>query len=367
MKPFGTIKTAPNGKYYGRYRHNGRDYYTPRRDTTTEVDDDLTLAHASIINGTHDTPTQTQAPKIHLTLGQWAQQWFISLAKDGYSPNTIRSYLTHWTHHILPAYAHLTIDTITRDDATQLYNRIIAQGKTPTTACNVIRSFSTGMKAAAARGYIRENPIHTPPMRHSHAPQRRGQALTPTQLSQLITGAPEYWKAAFTLASWGAMRYGEIAALTRADIITDSNMLAVTINKAVKRSPTGELVIGPPKSRAGYRTITIPTPYEHIITNHLEKHVHPEPDALLYRTRSGNYTSDGTMRSKLHETLAQLGLPKIRFHDLRHTGLTAYAQAGATHADLMYRAGHSSVETVMIYQHSSLQRDNELATRMAQL
>ena len=51
-------------------------------------------------------------------------------------------------------------------------------------------------------------------------------------------------------------------------------------------------------------------------------------------------------------------------HELRHTGLTLYGQAGATLADLMARAGHTSAETVMIYQHSSAVRDRELAARM---
>ena len=54
----------------------------------------------------------------------------------------------------------------------------------------------------------------------------------------------------------------------------------------------------------------------------------------------------------------------MRFHDLRHTGMTLYGQAGATLADLMRRGGHTSPDTVMIYQHSNRRRDLELAQRM---
>lgn len=360
----GVSKKAPNGKYYGRYRHNGRDYYTTRRASKAEVEDDLTLAHAAILNNTHAQHIAPTVPTINLTLGQWARQWFPTLATTGYSPNTIRSYLSHWTHYILPAYGHHQITSITGKDGENLYTRILAEGKSPTTALNVVRAFGSGMKAAAERGYISESPIRTNTLRTPPSPPQRAQALTTNQLARFIDEADDKWKAAFVLASWGAMRYGEIAALTRGDITHNTDALTVTISKAIKRSPTGKLVPGPPKSRAGYRTIVIPAPYDQIIEHHLDTYVKPEKDALIYHALSGNYIADSTLRGKLHETLKKLDLPLIRFHDLRHTGLTAYAQAGATHADLMYRAGHSTVETVMIYQHSSMQRDNELATRM---
>ena len=64
------------------------------------------------------------------------------------------------------------------------------------------------------------------------------------------------------------------------------------------------------------------------------------------------------------EAALAAGIPAVTVHELRHTGLTLYGQAGATLADLMARAGHTSAETVMIYQHSSADRDRELAARM---
>ncbi|MDO5701320.1 MAG: tyrosine-type recombinase/integrase [Bowdeniella nasicola] len=63
--------------------------------------------------------------------------------------------------------------------------------------------------------------------------------------------------------------------------------------------------------------------------------------------------------------IPEAGVPEVGLHELRHTGLTLYGQAGATLADLMARAGHADVETVMIYQHSSRVRDRELADRMS--
>lgn len=49
----------------------------------------------------------------------------------------------------------------------------------------------------------------------------------------------------------------------------------------------------------------------------------------------------------------------FRFHDLRHTGLTLYAQASATQAEIMARGRHRSPEVVARYQHVMIERDRE--------
>ncbi|GAB4083804.1 hypothetical protein GCM10028784_04340 [Myceligenerans cantabricum] len=57
---------------------------------------------------------------------------------------------------------------------------------------------------------------------------------------------------------------------------------------------------------------------------------------------------------------------RFRFHDLRHTGLTIFAQEGATLAELMRRGGHSDIKVVLRYQHATMERDRELADRMSE-
>lgn len=60
------------------------------------------------------------------------------------------------------------------------------------------------------------------------------------------------------------------------------------------------------------------------------------------------------------------GLPEgYRFHDLRHTGLTRFAQEGATLAELMRRGGHADIHVVLRYQKATMARDVELASRMS--
>ena len=57
----------------------------------------------------------------------------------------------------------------------------------------------------------------------------------------------------------------------------------------------------------------------------------------------------------------------LRFHDLRHSGLTWTASTGATLAELMRRAGHVTSRAVLIYQHATEDRDRVLADALSEL
>jgi integrase len=87
------------------------------------------------------------------------------------------------------------------------------------------------------------------------------------------------------------------------------------------------------------------------------------PDRLFARP-------DGSMLRAHHVHAAwstarkRASLPEAHLHDLRHAGLTLAAQSGATLAEVMRRAGHSSSRAAMIYQHAAEGRDAEVAARL---
>ncbi|WP_158603060.1 tyrosine-type recombinase/integrase [Jiangella rhizosphaerae] len=57
----------------------------------------------------------------------------------------------------------------------------------------------------------------------------------------------------------------------------------------------------------------------------------------------------------------------IAFHDLRHTGQSLAAAAGATLADLKKRLGHSSTAAANRYLHALDGRDAEVAKALSEL
>lgn len=63
-----------------------------------------------------------------------------------------------------------------------------------------------------------------------------------------------------------------------------------------------------------------------------------------------------------------MGLPDgFRFYDLRHSGRTLTTRSGATLKDPMVRAGQSTERAALIYQHSDLERQREVAAGLDQL
>ena len=160
------------------------------------------------------------------------------------------------------------------------------------------------------------------------------------------------FRAFVLLATFASLRWGEITALTRTDLDLDAG--TVRIKAAYVERSTGELVIGPPKSKAGRRVVGIPQAIIPALREHLQTFVQPGPGALVFAGIKG-----GQMRrsgfNKLAgwaEAVRALGLPGLHFHDLRHTGNMIAAESGAGLKDLMARMGHDNVRAAMIYQHA---------------
>lgn len=118
-------------------------------------------------------------------------------------------------------------------------------------------------------------------------------------------------------------------ALWRGDIDLDAR--TVRIRAALVQRESGKLEIGPPKSRASLRTVTVPQVLIPVLRNHLDTFVKPEPGAFAFAfvgakgkllRRNGFPTASGWA-----DAVAAIGKPGLHFHDLRHTGNTWAARA----------------------------------------
>lgn len=365
---FGSIQVTQSGKYRGRYRVKGKDYYTRHVSTRSQAEAELRLVRRQMKDGSWEPPAKRRGRKTPATatmiLEEWATLWLEQCTQEGMSPNTIRSYESIFRARISPVLGDVAVEDVTTSDIKDLSDRLTA-GYSRTTVRNTMLTLSACLSAAVDAGLIEANPVRSVKgVYRKSARAHEPVALTARQLTAVIEGADSQFRAAFALAGWGALRYGEIAALRRRDVNVRAG--TVSVSRSVARASGGELVEKAPKSAAGVRTIALPKEAMRIVKEHLDMFTPPGRDALVfYRPHgAGGYLTDRVLRRHLHEVCDELELPRMRLHDLRHTGLTLYGQAGATLADLMARAGHADAKTVMIYQHSSVQRDRELVGRM---
>jgi len=162
------------------------------------------------------------------------------------------------------------------------------------------------------------------------------------------------------LAAFASLRWGEVTALRRADL--DLSAGTVRIRAAYIERSTGEMLLGPPKSRAGRRVVGIPDAIIPALRKHLMIFVKDDPNALVFPGAKGGPLRRGNFNgmSSWPQAVRSIGAEGLHFHDLRHTGNTFAAASGAGLKDLMARMGHDSERAAMIYQHEARGADKKI-------
>ena len=125
--------------------------------------------------------------------------------------------------------------------------------------------------------------------------------------------------------------------------------------------------LGPPKSAAAHRTVTIPASAAQILAGHVEAFVDDDPDAFVFTSVKGSPLLNRYFAPYWKRALRDAGLDEsIRFHDLRHLAGTSAATAGASLREIMARMGHASSDASLRYLKASARRDGEIADAIEQ-
>ena len=164
------------------------------------------------------------------------------------------------------------------------------------------------------------------------------------------------------LATFSSLRWGEATALRRCDL--DLEAATVRVRASYVERSTGEMLIGPPKSKAGRRIVGIPAVIIPVLREHLAVFAEDDPGALVFPGAKGGPLRRGNFNkmSAWPQAVETLAMPGLHFHDLRHTGNHFAARSGAGLKDLMARMGHAGERAAMIYQHEAQGADKAITT-----
>ncbi|RAY14907.1 site-specific integrase [Actinomadura craniellae] len=168
-------------------------------------------------------------------------------------------------------------------------------------------------------------------------------------------------KALILLAAFAGLRWGEVTALRRCDF--DIGKRTVRVRAAFVEQANGKMLLGPPKSRAGLRMVSIPAAIVPALVAHLEKYTKPENDALVFTgVKGGPLRRSGFNKvTNWLRVVDALGVWGLHFHDLRHTGNTLAADMGVSTRNLMARMGHDNERAALRYQRRSEGADRKIA------
>lgn len=175
------------------------------------------------------------------------------------------------------------------------------------------------------------------------------------------------------LALYTGMRRGELLALRWQDVDLERGQLA--IRRTLTRGADG-LVFGEPKTKAGRRSIAIPAPIVAILKTHrarqAERRLQIGPawhdDGLVFDRGDGTVLHPNVVTHSFPRLARRLGLPGIRFHDLRHTAATLMLANGEHPKIVQERLGHADISmTLGRYSHVTQDMQRDAADRLARL
>jgi len=291
---------------------------------------------------------------------------------------TVQQYAGKIKGYLIPEFGNTPLKEIDADRVRQMMTKLdkIPAPLNPKSKFNGISRPTTVVLMMILRQAARDGYIHKEPdvsikkqtsVRHdaNHDPDE--DIITPEQVEQLYEATPKLWRIMVLLAAWCQLRRGECLGLQRRDIEWDEDGGAIIHVRRQLNAHIGDY--SDVKSDAGRRSLTVPKLMIDRLRSHLSENVAREMKApIVPTTKRGNVplsnTRWGYQWSDVRDQVE--GLPqRFRFHDLRHTGLTIFAQEGATLAELMRRGGHSDIEVVLRYQHATLSRDKTLADKMS--
>lgn len=359
---FGSIRKTALGEFQASYLGpDGRRHFAPHRfKRERDADRWLNKVEDLIVSGDWTDPDRAK-----VTLADYAERWITE--RPGLRPRTVELYRWLLRKHVSPYIGEIELGRLSAATFRQWRADRLAAGVSASVLAKCYRLLRGILNTAVdPDNILTKNPCKIPGAEKENPDERP--LVTVEQVFQIAAKMPERFAAMVLLAAFGSLRYGEVVALRRCDVAEDGSW--VRVSRSYVEVPGKGFMAGPPKSRAGVRTVILPEALRGDVVAHLKKFVEPDKNALLFTlAESGNPVRrpNFAQRTKWTETVTKLGLKGVHFHDLRHAGNVWASKAGMSTRDLMARMGHDDMRAALIYQRATSDADRIIADRLSKL
>ena len=340
-------------RWQARFRAPDGRERTKRFDRKIDAEVWLAGNGADIARGSWVDPDSGRIP-----LATYANRWLEGRAQ--LRASIAAKYRGLLDRHILPSLGATAIANITPSSVRSWHASL--HRRHPSTAAGAYRLLSTILKTAVDDDLIPRSPCRVKGASAEHAEERP--TASPEEVTAAADAVPIAYRLTVLLAAWCQLRRSEVLALQRRDV--DLNAGVLEIQRAWVHLEGGGSSMGPPKTEAGRRTVAIPANIQPDLAAHLSL-IGTEPTSWLFPGEANQPISPRTLDRAWKTARAAIHRPDLRFHDLRHSGLTWSAATGASVAEIMKRGGHSSPVAALRYQHATMDREMDLAARLATL
>ena len=325
--------------------------------TRRQVQEKLTVALRAHQQGLPPAP-ETQ------TVAAYLDNWLENSVKPRVRPRTYEGYADHVRIHIGPQLGRIRLAKLSPEHVESFLNRKLAEGLAPRTVRYMHAVLRIALGQAVKRELLPRNvsALVDPPREE----RKEVQPLTPDQARSLLSAVEgERLEALYSVALAVGLRKGEALGLRWKDVDLDKG--TIRVQGALQRI-NGKLQRVEPKTNSSRRTIALP---EYVVGSMRKHRARQLQDRLLagskwherglvFTTTVGTPLDGRNITRHFQRILADAGLPRKRFHDLRHTCASLLLVQGVHPRVVMDTLGHSQMSTTMdIYSHvmPALQRD----------
>lgn len=290
-------------------------------------------------------------PKLgQLVFAEWVTTWEPTTLD--LRPTTRELNLGVVRNYLLPRFGAWPLAGIRTSDIQAMVSEETAAASLSTSAVRRhVLVLSPILEAAVLDGRIARNPcrgVKLPP-----ATTRRMRFLGPEDVQELAGAFVDHYRPLILTAAYVGLRWGELAGLAIEHV--DPLRARVRIERQLLEVG-GQPTFGPPKTKAGIRTVSIPRSLAELLGAHMGAEaiqasglVFPTPGGQPMRRSNFNRTwrriVDGTERRP--GIFRGTALEGLVFHELRHTAAALAIAQGAHPLVIRERLGHSSITVTM--------------------
>lgn len=283
-----------------------------------------------------------------LKFGEFLEQWLASVAST-VRPSTHRRYEQYVRVHVQPTLARVPLAKLGVQHLQTVYAERLAAGASPTSVAHLHAILHRALSQGLRWGLVHRNvsDLVDPPRMARHEMQ----TLSQEQARTLLEAAEgERLEALYHLALTTGIRQGELLALRWRDVDLGAATLQV---RATLTRASGEFVLAEPKTRRSGRTVLLTAGAVEALRSHRARQneerlrLGSEWDDrwdLVFANEVGRPIEAGNLlRRSFWPLLQRAGLPRIRFHDLRHSAATLLLSRNVHPKIVSEMLGHSQI------------------------
>jgi len=332
--------------------------------------------NAALESQTHaraDILSSNYSPKSTLTLAKYLSDWFEDY-KITLQPATVQGYWNNIKLHIIPEIGNMKLSKLDRTVITSFAYKLQDKGLSPTTVKYVFATLRKALNDALYDGMISRNPCSG--AKKPQAVRFHSVVYNEQQAKTLCIGVQNTpIETEVLLSVFLGLRRGEALGLRFSDCDFNANQIHIrqqvsTIKPAYGNGST--FGVKPLKTEKSNRTISVPTFIIKSILDRKEQTssqkallgINYMDQDLISCNMNGSPRCPQTLLKQFKKLISKLGLPEIRFHDLRHTCASLLLENDTQLKVISDLLGHSTLSTTADIYIDLLSKKNQPAEIM---